>query len=114
MKTVEKHPSRSFSSWYVVLVILLCGFLAAVSAQRLDPATPADEAALSDNLQRFGGVLSLVEQNYAEPVDANKAVFDGAIPGMLRALDPHSTFFDPKAYAEQKARTAGNTDGRAA
>jgi carboxyl-terminal processing protease len=30
-------------------------------------------------------------------VDSDKAVY-GAIDGMLRTLDPHSKFFDPKAF----------------
>ncbi len=40
-----------------------------------------------------------MEQNYAEPVNADKAIYNGAIPGMLHVLDPHSNFFDPKAYS---------------
>ena len=37
-----------------------------------------------------------VEQNYADPVNPDKAIYNGAIPGMLHVLDPHSNFFDPK------------------
>src|SRR5262249_32572865 len=36
--------------------------------------------------------------NYATRVDSDKAVY-GSIDGMLRTLDPHSHFSDPKAYA---------------
>ena len=32
-------------------------------------------------------------------MDTDHALYDGAIPGMLRVLDPHSTFFDPRQYA---------------
>ena len=32
-------------------------------------------------------------------MDVDKAIYDGAIPGMLRVLDPHSNFFDPRQYA---------------
>ena len=39
-----------------------------------------------------------MEQNFAEPVKADKAIYKGAIPGMLKTLDPHSNFFDPKDY----------------
>jgi carboxyl-terminal processing protease len=60
-------------------------------------------AAGSDNLQdsekQFTHVLSVVERNYADPVDVDKAIYEGAIPGMLHVLDPHSNFFDPKQYA---------------
>ena len=36
---------------------------------------------------------TLVEQNFADPVKPDKAIYNGAIPGMLRELDPHSNFF---------------------
>jgi carboxyl-terminal processing protease len=32
-------------------------------------------------------------------VNPDKAIYNGAIPGMLHVLDPHSNFFDPKAYS---------------
>ena len=48
----------------------------------------------------------MVEQNYAEPVSPDKAIYNGAIPGMLRVLDPHSNFFDPKSYAACCAKSS--------
>ncbi|MGB6198893.1 MAG: S41 family peptidase [Candidatus Acidiferrales bacterium] len=60
-------------------------------------ATSADQ--LKDAVSQFTNVLAVVQQNYAVPVDTDKALYEGAIPGMLRVLDPHSTFFDPQAYA---------------
>ena len=59
--------------------------------------TPTDR--LLDSVRQFTKVLDVVQANYAEPVDIDKAVYDGAIPGMLRVLDPHSNFFDPKQFA---------------
>lgn len=47
----------------------------------------------------FTRVLDIVQANYAEPVDVDKTVFQGAIPGMLRVLDPHSNFFDARQFA---------------
>ena len=44
-------------------------------------------------------MLDVVQTNYAEPVDVDHAVYQGAIPGMLRMLDPHSNFFDARQYA---------------
>jgi carboxyl-terminal processing protease len=62
-------------------------------------------------VKSFTQVLSVVERNYADPVDMDKAIYDGAIPGMLRVLDPHSEFFDPKQWAlfreEQEGRYYG-------
>jgi len=56
----------------------------------------------------------VVEQNYAEPIDGDKAdaaIYDGAIPGMLRGLDPHSNFYDPKAYAKMREEQHGRYYG---
>ncbi len=62
-------------------------------------ASAASASDIPDSVKGFTRVLSIVERNYADPVDADKAIYDGAIPGMLRVLDPHSNFFDPRQYA---------------
>ena len=62
-------------------------------------ATAAGASDMQDSVKSFTRVLSIVERNYADPVDVDKAIYDGAIPGMLRVLDPHSNFFDPRQYA---------------
>jgi carboxyl-terminal processing protease len=62
-------------------------------------------------VSNFTRAYALVEQNFAQPVSADKAIYKGAIPGMLRTLDPHSNFFDPKDYRllreDQKGRYYG-------
>jgi carboxyl-terminal processing protease len=62
-------------------------------------ATASGSTDLQDSIKNFTKVLSVVQQEYALPVDTDHALYDGAIPGMLRVLDPHSTFFDPRQYA---------------
>ena len=46
----------------------------------------------------FTRVYSLLERNFADPITGDKAIYKGAIPGMLRTLDPHSNFFDPRDF----------------
>ena len=58
-------------------------------------ATPGDTSNLQEHIKNLTSVLAIVQQNYAIPVDTDRALYEGAIPGMLRVLDPHSTFFDP-------------------
>ena len=60
-------------------------------------ATPKGEAEVESSAKLLTQLLGLLEDNYAAPVDSDKAVY-GAIDGMLRTLDPHSKFFDPKAF----------------
>jgi len=70
-----------------------------VFAQK-NPATAHDsDSDVSQSLKEFTEVYNIVEQNYAEPVNPDKAIYNGAIPGMLHVLDPHSNFFDPKSYS---------------
>ena len=40
----------------------------------------------------------MVEENFADKVTPDKTIYKGAIPGMPRTLDPHSSFFDPKDF----------------
>jgi carboxyl-terminal processing protease len=74
-------------------------------------ATAAGQSDTQDSVKSFTHVLSIVERNYAEPVDTDKVIYDGAIPGMLRVLDPHSNFFDPKQYALFKEEQQGKYYG---
>jgi len=86
--------------YLAVFVLVTCGFLGIVFGQKINPAAaPGGDSDVRDSLRQFTDVYSLVEQNYAEPVNADKAIYNGAIPGMLHVLDPHSNFFDPKSYA---------------
>jgi carboxyl-terminal processing protease len=103
--------AKSWRSVLLVLsVLLVCGLLGAVFGQA-PGANPSGESQISNSLRSFTQAYTLVEQNYAEPVNADKAIYDGAIPGMLRVLDPHSTFFDPKAYAMLKESQSGKYYG---
>jgi carboxyl-terminal processing protease len=84
----------------VVFILVTCGFLGIVFGQKINPsAAPGGDADVRDSLRQFTTVYDVVEQNYAEPVNPDKAIYNGAIPGMLHVLDPHSNFFDPKAYS---------------
>src|SRR5438270_11540238 len=84
----------------VVFILVICGFLGMLFGQKITPAAAAGgDSDVRDSLRQFATVYDVVEQNYAEPVNADKAIYNGAIPGMLHVLDPYSNFFDPKAYA---------------
>src|SRR5947199_1983641 len=84
----------------VVFILVICGFLGMLFGQKITPAAAAGgDSDVRDSLRQFATVYDVVEQNYAEPVNPDKAIYNGAIPGMLHVLDPHSNFFDPKAYS---------------
>src|SRR5437588_1712556 len=104
---------RSFRSFFLIVsIVLVCGFLGAVFGQRSGADTEsAGITDMNDSLRDFTQVYEVVEQNYAEPLDPDKAIYNGAIPGMLRVLDPHSNFFDRKAYSALREEQRGKYYG---
>jgi carboxyl-terminal processing protease len=65
-------------------------------------AAPPSVEDLESALKRFSSVLAIVQQQAADPVNSEQALYEGAIPSMLRQLDPHSVFFDPAQYEQLK------------
>src|SRR2546423_14235219 len=94
----------------ILLVIIASAFAGAVFAQRPGSAANSD-AEIRDSLKTFSQVYDVVEQNYADKVDPDKAIYNGAIPAMLHVLDPHSNFFDPKQYAQLREDQRGKYYG---
>src|SRR5437868_8186098 len=104
------RPLRSL--FFISIVILICGALGAMFGQRIGASSGvSDGNDVSDSLRNFSQVYDLVEQNYAEPVNPGKAIYNGAIPGMLHVLDPHSNFFDPKSYSALREEQRGKYYG---
>jgi carboxyl-terminal processing protease len=64
----------------------------------------ADEkvADLEAAVKRLVDLFSVVEREAADPVPAEQAIYRGAIPGMLRRLDPHTMFFDAGQFEQLK------------
>jgi carboxyl-terminal processing protease len=107
-------PRARRAFFTVVIFFAVCAFAGSVLQRRVGAQSSADESQLRDSLKSFTNVYALVEQNYAEPINGDKAdtaIYDGAIPGMLRVLDPHSTFYDPKAYARMREEQRGHYYG---
>ena len=61
-------------------------------------------------LRDFTEALDVIQKNYVENIGPDKLVYS-AIKGMLRSLDPHSSFFEPKEYSrlreEQHSKYSG-------
>ena len=110
-----RPPDRSASSRRLVArLVRLAAFSAVVTLGSLVVVHAAlasrDPAGPYKKLDVFSHVLSLIENNYVEPVDETRLLY-GAIEGMVRTLDPHSTFMDPRAYAALKQETDGEYGG---
>jgi carboxyl-terminal processing protease len=107
-------PRTRRALFSVTVFLATCGVLGSFVGQKVAAQSATDESSLRDSLKQFTSVYSVVEQNYADKMDkdrADKAIYDGALPGMLHVLDPHSNFYDPKAYAQMRVDEGGHYYG---
>lgn len=73
-------------------------------------STTSDNPDIYQYLRLFSDVLNIVQDNYVEKVDGKKLIY-GAVNGMLRDLDPHSSFLKPEDYKELQIETKGKFGG---
>jgi carboxyl-terminal processing protease len=89
----------------VVMAALISMLTGVVMAKRLPFQGEAYE-----NLKILTEVLSYVEANYVQEIEAEKLIH-GAIRGMLRTLDSHSSYMPPDVYREMQVETEGHFGG---
>ena len=70
----------------------------------------ADPAATYEHLKLFTDVLAIIQNQYVDETEPREVIY-GAVRGMLRALDPHSSFLDPESYREMQVETSGAFGG---
>jgi len=93
-------------------VLFVCAVTATlvVGAGRLLGRVSAVAKDTYENIEVFTNVLSLVQKNYVDPI-TTKQLIDGAITGMLNALDAHSSYLPPEMYKELQVDTRGTFGG---
>jgi len=93
-------------------VVLLCPLVLSIGAVlRMGYKRHLARVAVAPESKYFRQVYSVVSANFADPVSPERTIYHGAIPAMLRALDPHSTFFDERAFRRQTQAANGNYTG---
>src|SRR6478752_5924244 len=99
---MRRYRSLSAAMFVVVVCALVGGFFgrSALVAQDRVP----------DHYKAFTAALAAVEAEYAGQVESDRLVY-GAITGMLQTLDPHSSFMDPRTYAQMRERQEGRYYG---
>jgi len=85
--------------------ILVCVAMLLLPLPILSQGEAPDDEVTQESL-RFTQIYGTVEKNLADPVDTDRAIFDGAIRHMLSTLDPFSAFFDRDQFEmlQQQAR----------
>src|SRR6516225_8445870 len=75
------------------------------------PKAKAEAASLGERpYETFDRIVERIKQEYVEDVTDEK-LLTGALNGMLSALDPHSTYLEPKMYSELQEQTKGEFGG---
>lgn len=122
----ERRKARKAVAWYLAAVFVVSAFLwgyqlgasrsggATVSASGTVEIVNAGGNQASEKLDfdQFWGVWKTIRERYArQPVD-EKAMFHGAMAGMVAALgDPHSMYLEPKAAEEFTQELSGKFEG---
>ncbi|MBN8537470.1 MAG: S41 family peptidase [Deltaproteobacteria bacterium] len=84
--------------WMIGITSLVFLFLASQAQERYT------------ELQNFSKVLNLIQQYYVEEVNTKKLI-QGAIKGMLKELDPHTSFMAADVFKEFESETSGEFAG---
>ena len=82
----------------MVLAATLAGGLFGRNVSALQGPPQAAENTNNGFLIEFTEAIDTIQSNYADNIGSDKLVYS-SIKGMLRMLDPHSSFFDPKEFA---------------
>jgi carboxyl-terminal processing protease len=100
-------------SQYALWTLLVLAGVAAgstVVSWAESPSTPANNSEIYKQLDLFGEVLERVRADYVEKPDDAKMI-EAAINGMLMALDPHSSYLNPKEFRDMQVQTRGEFGG---
>ena len=92
-----------------IIVVSLCVASGSLLAWNYSLVTATTQDTY-ESLEAFSNVLNLVQENYVEEVDSQKAI-EGAIRGMLTTLDPHSSYMKPDDFKELQVETQGSFTG---
>jgi len=103
--TMRTMPKRR-----VISTIVLAIIVSALAGGFFGPQVHATEDELETRYRVFTAALAAVETQYAGKVESDRVVYS-AINGMLQTLDPHSSFFDPRSYAQMRERQEGRYYG---
>ncbi len=92
-----KHRFAVFLVLIVVMSSLTGGFMGSKAAAGSGPSTTTPSSP-NQFLSDFTEALDIIQKNHVDNISPDKLVYS-AIKGMLRALDPHSSFFEPKEFS---------------
>ena len=100
------YGHRKSISYVAVIVSVVCFIIGFYSDSRV----AAVDQDTYKSLKVFNEALDIIDKNYVEKVDP-KTLMQGAINGMVKSLDPHSSFLTSDMYKELQTETRGSFGG---
>src|SRR4030043_1984482 len=94
----------------VSLLVILCVAIFILLALYSNNQVSALDKATYKDIKTFNEVFDMVKKNYVEEVDSSKLI-QGAINGMIKSLDPHSSFMTSDMYKDLEVETRGSFGG---
>jgi len=100
---------KKISTRFSLLVIICLGVLILLGLYNDSKVSALDKGTYKE-IKLFNEVFDMVKKNYVDEVDSSTLI-QGAINGMMRSLDPHSSFMTPDLYKELEVETQGQFGG---
>jgi len=101
---------KKLANKWPFLVIIILGLFVVLVWPYHDSRVSALDKGVYKDIKTFNEVFDIVKKNYVEDVDSS-VLIQGAINGMIKSLDPHSTFMTPEVYKELEVETQGRFGG---
>jgi carboxyl-terminal processing protease len=91
-------------------VAALAVLLSALAGGFFGSSAQATQDQVAQQYRVFTAALAAVDREYVEALPSDRLIYD-AVGGMLQTLDPHSSFFTPRDYAQMRERQEGKYYG---
>jgi len=100
---------KKISPKVCLLIIIILGSFILLGLKNDSNVSAKDKNVYKD-IKTFNEVFDMIKKNYVDEVDPT-TLMQGAINGMVKSLDPHSSFMTPDLYKELEVETQGHFGG---
>lgn len=107
---VKIYMKRRYTIVLIILLITMLTVGLLVGSNLKEARAESELVGFPENIQAFQQVYQLIHRYYVEDVDSSEVV-EGAIKGMVQALDPYSYYMNKEEYEDFQVDVEGNYGG---
>ncbi|MBI1745624.1 MAG: S41 family peptidase [Acidobacteria bacterium] len=93
----------------ILSAVLSAALLGGLLGNKVSAGSSAD-VSIRDLMKPFTEAIDVIDKNYVDKIGSDKVVYS-AVRGMLRSLDPHSTFFESKEFSKLREEQTNKYSG---